>query len=43
MSNDENKAIDIAHKLDNLNQKEKIKFLTSELEKVIGKIENLKD
>ena len=37
----ENKAIDIAHKLDNLNKKRK--FLTSELEKkVIGKIENLK-
>ena len=38
---DENKAIDIARKLDNLNKKRK--FLTSELEKkVIGKIENLK-
>ena len=37
----ENKAIDIAHKLDNLNKKRK--FLTGELEKkVIGKIENLK-
>jgi len=37
----ENKAIEIAHKLDNLNKKRK--FLTSELEKkVIGKIERLR-